>query len=120
MAHMKVMLQRPPATGDPREVTRWALGEARRVVLAVLSASGHGPGRVWLHGSRARGDARAFSDIDIAIEHPGGELPPSVLAELRALLEESCIPFEVDIVDLSVAGGTLRESVRNEGIPWTP
>lgn len=74
--------------------------------------------RLWLFGSRARGDARRWSDIDIAVE-PLAELPAGTLAELRELLAESSILLDVDLIDLSQAGKALRDEIKNEGVAWT-
>ena len=99
------------------DLERWALAEARRRVLEGLR--GHAV-RVWLFGSRARGDARPGADIDIALEAADGRpLPKALVGELRERLEESLIPWSVDLVDLAEAGSRLREAVHREGVPWT-
>ncbi len=91
------------------------LAEARRIVLAGLRGCG---ARVFLFGSRARGEGGLASDIDIGIL-PDTPLPEGALAEIREALEESRIPYEVDVVDLSTADAALRERVLREGVPWT-
>jgi predicted nucleotidyltransferase len=92
-----------------------ALERVRRIVLDALKGR---PARVYLFGSSATGSARSSSDIDVAIE-PMESLPPSLLSSLRELLEESTIPYDVDVVDISTASPTFRERVRQEGILWT-
>lgn len=74
--------------------------------------------RVYLFGSRARGDAHRASDIDVAIQ-PLEELPGWVLAELRAALEDSDCLYHVDVVNLDEADHTLRARVLEEGILWS-
>ena len=74
--------------------------------------------RVFLFGSRARGDHRATSDIDVGIL-PLEPIPAGVLAGIRESLEESHVPFFVDLVDLSEARPGLREQAFREGIEWT-
>lgn len=91
------------------------LERVRRIVLDRLRGR---PARVYLFGSTATGRVRASSDIDVAIE-PLAPLPPGVLAELREALDESTIPYDVDLIDLSVAPPVFRERVRQEGILWT-
>lgn len=73
--------------------------------------------RLKLFGSRARGDARRTSDIDLAIvaRHP---IPADSLAEMREALEESRIPFRVDLVDYAGAPAPLREAIDREGVVW--
>lgn len=74
--------------------------------------------RVYLFGSRARGDAQRTSDIDVAVQ-PLEPLPGWVLAELRAALEESDCLYRVDVVNLYEAAPALRERVLAEGILWS-
>ena len=53
---------------------------------------------IFLFGSRAAGNAKALSDIDIGIL--GTEpLPMIVKAHLDAELEESIVPFKIDLID---------------------
>jgi predicted nucleotidyltransferase len=73
--------------------------------------------RLWLFGSRARGDARRWSDIDIAVE-PLQPLPAGLLSELREALAESSVLLDVDLVDLSRSEAALKDSVEREGIAW--
>ncbi len=72
---------------------------------------------VYLFGSRARGPARRASDVDIAVE-AHEPLPPRVLARLRDRLEESTVPYRVEILDLALAGDALRERVKRDGVVW--
>jgi uncharacterized protein len=95
-------------------VREQAIEELRRMVLDAL---GEHDAAVWLFGSCARGEARQHSDIDIAIL-PRGNLPSGLLAELAADIEESTIPYDVDLVDLRRAEPALVEEVRREGVKW--
>lgn len=70
--------------------------------------------RVYLFGSRATGWHRVASDFDIAVEATGDVRPSLALA--RDMLEESNIPFVVDLVDLSTASERLRQRVREQGV----
>ncbi len=88
-----------------------------RVKAIVLDALAGYPVSIFLFGSCATGSARRTSDVDVAVD-PHEPLPPHVLAALREALEESTIPYRVDIVDLSEASGDMRRSVREEGKVW--
>ena len=88
-----------------------------RVKDIVLDALAVYPVSIYLFGSCATGTARHTSDVDVAVD-PYEPLPPHVLAGLREALEESTVPYRVDIVDLSAAGEDLRRSVRKEGKVW--
>ncbi len=71
--------------------------------------------RIYLFGSRARGDERMHSDIDIAID--GDTLLSSKLSQVRDVIEESHIPYKVDLVELSKAP-YLKKVIEKEGIAW--
>jgi predicted nucleotidyltransferase len=90
------------------------LETARRIVLEGLGSQ---RARVFLFGSRARGTARRSSDIDVGViaEVP---LAPGTLARIREALEESTIPYTVEVVDLSSADETFRRRALAEAVPW--
>ncbi|WP_052231347.1 nucleotidyltransferase family protein [Tepidimonas taiwanensis] len=94
---------------DPRD--REAL---RRILLPLVQRHGV---EVRLFGSRARGDARRGSDIDVALVAPQ-PLPRDALARVREALEESPIPFRVDVVDYRSASEPLRRAIDAEGAAW--
>lgn len=83
----------------------------------VIDALGDHDAEVWLFGSCARGVVQQHSDVDIAIL-PRDELPATFFAGLAADIEESAIPFDVDLVDLRHADPGLLDEVRREGIKW--
>jgi uncharacterized protein len=93
---------------------RQALEELRRMVLDAL---GEYEAEVWLFGSCARGDIMQHSDIDVGIL-PRADLPDRFFSELGEAVEESSIPYDVDLVDLRRAAPTLLEEVRREGVKW--
>ena len=95
-------------------VREQAIEELRRMVLAAL---GEHDAAVWLFGSCARGEPRQHSDIDIAIL-PRDALPIGFFGELEAEIEESTIPYDVDLVDLRHADPALVDEVRREGVKW--
>jgi hypothetical protein len=93
------------------ESSERALREVRAVVARVV---GELDATVYLFGFFASGTQRQTSDIDIAIESPT-PLPRALLASLRDALEESRVPYRVDVVDLSEADVEFRERVRRTG-----
>ena len=97
-----------------KAIREQAIEELRRMVLDAL---GEHDAAVWLFGSCARDEARQHSDIDIAIL-PCDELPSGFFGELDADLEESAIPYDVDLVDLRNADPVLIAEILREGIPW--
>jgi predicted nucleotidyltransferase len=88
-----------------------------RLQSIVLDALGERDAAVYLFGSHARGEVRHASDIDVAIL-PREDLPPAFFAELADTIEESMIPYEVDLVDLREVSPAFREEVIRTGIKW--
>jgi len=91
------------------------LDAARRIVRGVVGSE---DAQLLLYGSRARGDAGPHSDIDIALL-PRRMLAPGALARIREALEDSTIPYRVEIIDLSTVNEEFRRKVLAEAIPWT-
>ena len=72
---------------------------------------------IIIYGSRARGDARPDSDYDIALKL-AEKIHPARLSLIKERLEESNIPFKVDIVDINNVTEDLRNSIIEEGVLW--
>ncbi len=83
----------------------------------VLNVLGDRDAEVWLFGFCARGEVFQHSDIDIAIL-PRDELPSVFLSDLRESIEQSSIPYDVDVVDLRRAAPSLIDEVYREGVKW--
>ena len=91
-----------------------AVEKLRRIVLEALRDY---DAAVWLFGSCARGDVRQYSDIDIGIL-ARDDLPFGFLSILRADIEDSDIPYDVDLVDLGLADPLFLAEVQREGVAW--
>ena len=71
---------------------------------------------VRVFGSRARGDARVLSDLDLLL------LPPEPLSALerfflRDEFSESDLPFRVDIVDGAATSSEFLRSIASDSAP---
>jgi predicted nucleotidyltransferase len=73
--------------------------------------------QVYPFGSFASRSERQSSDINVAID-AGESLLAGVMANLADELEESTVPFEVDLIDLSTVSGDFRNNFIQEGLPW--
>ena len=80
------------------------------LVRAILLQHLPQGGIVWAFGSRARGDNREASDLDLAVDL-GRALTLSELAALSAAFEESALPYKVDLVDMRQISVAFREIV---------
>ena len=70
---------------------------------------------VVLFGSRARGDYLETSDMDVGIL-PKGRINKDKIALFRERIENSNIPYKVDIVDLSQTSRKFADQVLKEGL----
>jgi uncharacterized protein len=91
------------------------LDQVKDIVLAHLRGRDVA---VYLFGSHAAGTARKYSDVDIAVD-ARTPLPASVWAGLSEALEDSTVPWHVDLVDLGQTDPEFRRRVIKEGLPWT-
>jgi type I restriction enzyme S subunit len=76
----------------------------------------HVPGReVWAFGSRVKGTAKPYSDLDLAIlgDEP---LPLATMADLTDDFTESDLPFKVDLVDWATTGERFRTVIEGERV----
>jgi len=73
--------------------------------------------KIYLFGSRARGNHGQKADIDIAIDEKK-EIVPGRIGEASDMFAESNIPYKIDIIDLYTASDIMRELIFKEGILW--
>lgn len=73
--------------------------------------------KIYLFGSWARGIQRDSSDIDIAIEYKSEEKYGKI-GELRESIEESNIPYRVDVVDMRRISKDFAKKIRKDGVVW--
>lgn len=84
------------------------------LVATVLTKNLSREVKVYVFGSRARGDAKKFSDLDLAIDYAGQRLPISIQAELADDFDDSDLPFKVDIVDLNGISDTFKMHIAKD------
>jgi type I restriction enzyme S subunit len=79
------------------------------VVRQILAA--HVPGReVRAFGSRVRGAAKSYADLDLAI-YGEAPLPPDTLRHLQEAFEESNLNIRVDVVEARTLSPGFRGAV---------
>ena len=91
-----------------------SLAELRQVVEKALADV---PSSVYLYGSVVNGAMRRSSDIDIAV-WTESDPPAGCMAALRERIEESRVPYSVDVVLLNEADPEFAGLVMREGVRW--
>ena len=90
--------------------------EAKRKIIGILKVLFPGA-KIYLYGSRARGDFREYSDIDLAID-AGKESKRLNIGEAKSVMENLSMPYKVDIVDLNHISEHMHQVITKEGILW--
>lgn len=70
---------------------------------------------VWVFGSRARGTAKLFSDLDLAIL-TDQSLLLDVSAALAEDFSESDLPYKVDLVDWATTAESFRQIIERDKV----
>jgi predicted nucleotidyltransferase len=73
---------------------------------------------VRVFGSRARGQAKPYSDLDLVVM---GDTPLSLgtLGLLTEAFAESDLPWRVDVVDWASTSKEFRQHISNHSLPLT-
>ncbi len=72
--------------------------------------------KIFLYGSRASGKYGFASDLDIGII--SDNLDNRKLIEIKELIEESFVPFKVDLVDFTDADPAFKRQALKHIIEW--
>jgi predicted nucleotidyltransferase len=73
--------------------------------------------KIYLFGSRARGDFDDRSDIDIAIDN-GKRTEAADRVKIINMIDALNTPQSVDIVDINIIDESMRQVILKEGIIW--
>ncbi|MFH1847040.1 MAG: nucleotidyltransferase domain-containing protein [Candidatus Omnitrophota bacterium] len=73
--------------------------------------------KIFLFGSRARGDANLYSDIDIGII-PGKNFDRSKITMLRGKIEDLNIPNKIEIVNFSEVSAEFKQEALKGAVIW--
>ena len=71
--------------------------------------------KVLLFGSRSTGVSKKYSDIDVALVSDCS-ISLSQLLRISGSLEDSSLPYKVDVVDLARTEGRFRENILKDGV----
>jgi predicted nucleotidyltransferase len=73
--------------------------------------------KIILYGSRARGDYKEGSDIDIALDM-GYTIDDRMINNIIGDLEESNLPINFDIVDFHAVSEKMQQRILRDGVIW--
>jgi predicted nucleotidyltransferase len=72
---------------------------------------------IYLFGSRARGDYNESSDVDIGII-PDDAVDDIEISSWREKIENTNIPYHVEIINLNEVSNDFKEEVMKDAIVW--
>jgi predicted nucleotidyltransferase len=123
MAHRfrSLPIRRPGPMGRP-SMTPLDLPAKDAAALKALLDRQSGLRRVWVYGSRARGDARPGSDLDLVVDAPEWDL--ARLLRFEAALDDLLLPYTIDVIDerdlaMPSMMGLARSVERERVLFWT-
>lgn len=64
---------------------------------------------LFIFGSRAQGTYRKYSDFDVAIDGPE-KVPSHTMGKIRSELEDTDVPYVIDLVDLNQTSDGFKKS----------
>jgi uncharacterized protein len=69
------------------------------------------PYSFYAFGSRVKGTAKRFSDLDICYKE---DIPPFVISQLQEDFEKSDLPFKVEFVDWMQCTKEFQANIQND------
>lgn len=100
------LLAGPPATAEQ-------LFKAHKAAVMMVMRK-HGITKLVAFGSRARGDARPDSDLDLMVDLPASA---SLFDQAKVMLDlEKVFGMKVDVVEDGPHLGRMADRIRNEGV----
>ena len=87
---------------------------ARAIALKHVDRSSYS---VFLFGSRAKESAHRLSDMDIGFLG-GSPIPKATLSAIAEELNESAVPYNLDLVDFFTASDDFRKESLREIVIW--
>ncbi len=69
--------------------------------------------KIYIFGSRARGDHKKYSDLDLAIEEKEPCMQKT-LTQIQENFDQSFLPFKVDLLELSQMNPEFKKSIAED------
>jgi predicted nucleotidyltransferase len=88
--------------------------QERTIVMDILQRHAPQDATIWAFGSRTTGNAKPFSDLDLAIACMDKKpLPQTISLDLQEAFNESMLPWKVDIVDYNTITANFQTIIAN-------
>lgn len=84
----------------------------------ILEIFGHTQAKIFLFGSRVKGEARRSSDADVGIESVDEVTFRKLKMEFDAFWEESIIPFRVELIHFDRVDTDFKEKALKDTVVW--
>jgi predicted nucleotidyltransferase len=84
------------------------LDKHKRIVMAILSKY---PYHFYVFGSRAKGTAKPFSDLDLAVKENMQALDKT---KIITEFEESDLPFKIDLIEMSKIDPSFKAHILSD------
>ncbi len=68
----------------------------------------------YIFGSRIKGSAKKYSDIDIAIDYNCQKIDDLIKVKIETDFEDSTIPYKIDVVDLNDITEDFKKCILND------
>ena len=81
------------------------------IINSILSKY---PYTFYAYGSRVKEKAKKYSDLDLCYQE---EIPLNILSHIEEDLEESDLPFKVDLVFWELMGSEFQELIKDDLVP---
>ena len=91
--------------------------EEQRTIIALIKAL-IPETKIYLFGSRARGDFSERSDIDLALDIGEKIEPRCKISEIKDVLEATNMIYHFDVLDIHNVNEELKDRILKEAVEW--
>lgn len=82
-----------------------------RHVLIVKTILKKYPYTFFVYGSRAKGTAKQFSDLDLCLK---GKISVAEIGRIKGDFEESNLPIKVDLISWEAVSDAFKQQIEND------
>jgi predicted nucleotidyltransferase len=88
-----------------------------KIIHEILTRYLNSDYTIWVFGSRVKNQTKYNSDLDLAVEYKN-KIDIKLLRKIKRELEESKLPFKVDILDLNATSEEFNALIKKDMIPF--